>query len=515
MSSFGGSRGNQRQQISELELEQLIDHHTDSLSPAVVRSPNRNSQLISRSSARRATGDTCEDRGGRIARVAYAKTKQALPRNRRSLSYAVASLVGMIIVSLLVNGYEGTYMSDAMESAEDKDSFSEPVVTTDEGVSKVPPHPASSLVTPISQPPTLSPTARVPEISIHDHKKFVANNTALHAFNSFSSWLDFTEADPPPATKFPKLGQPNDFVSQWCNMDRTVWFPEEQDWRRRAPLFLLPGAAFSGTVYLASALHTHPSVTPARSIELRFFLDRQFRNYIDPKTEKTQVFAARERMYANQFPDQASLQQDSSLVSFDATPSYLFYSTLTPRRILCVEPWVKLVFLLRNPVDRVLEHYAYMQDKYNLKISLDDMIDEDMDIMSRIGLFNVTPDTAEEDNVWYDYQSTSKSGLLGRSLYVIQVRHWVQALRMVGRNPATEILLVRTDVLAADPAASYNRILDFLGLSPQPLTLDPPKSITHQTRAVSTATRQRLEDLFRPYNTRLKGLMRKYGLVSG
>jgi hypothetical protein len=37
---------------------------------------------------------------------------------------------------------------------------------------------------------------------------------------------------------------------------------------------------------------------------------------------------------------------------FDATPGYLFYSSILPRRILCVAPWVKLNGATRDPVDQ-------------------------------------------------------------------------------------------------------------------------------------------------------------------
>jgi hypothetical protein len=126
-------------------------------------------------------------------------------------------------------------------------------------------------------------------------------------------------------------------------------------------------------------------------------------------------------------------------------------------------------------------------------------------------------DSKEEDVAWYEYQTATVAGAIGRSMYAIQIRQWLQALRMAGQNPAEQVLIVRTDHVAIDPAAAYARVLRFLHLPDQSLHKmreSPSVAVTHQTRPISPETRKRLETFYRPYNRRLKRLIRQYGISS-
>lgn len=547
--------------LSELELESLID---PSSPRAAAQRTTSGSQLISRS--RRSpspTNESCEHKSGRIARAALSRSRSAAKRvlrhNRSTVSCGALSLLVTAVLSIFFNGFEGSYLPELLVgSTDEKQSFGDPVASNNNnnndsedllllkeqqkqeeeefgekkqnqekprstpfGWIRNPLVPAPVSTASPTNIPTQSPTFRptaAPVSSIDVETRASATVPKYHhTGNSTSTWLDFSSFDSSPTrSQLPRLGDAKEFVQRWCNVDRTTWWPPPGDWRLRAPSFLIPGASFSGTEYLAAALHTHPSVAPARTVELKFFMDRQFKNYMDVKSERTLVHAARERMYANQFPAKRALQTNTSLVSFDATPGYLFFSTLTPRRILCVEPWVKLVLLLRHPVERVLEHYTYLRSNHRLTMSLEDVIRQELDLLRQLGWGNVTADTAEEDNVWYDYQSTSPSGILGRSLYAIQVRHWVQALRMVGRDPATEILLVPTESLLfrrddTTGTAWWDRVLEFLHLPPQSLALAPPASLERRAGATPEVMME-LEEFFAPYNDRLVELIRKYGL---
>jgi hypothetical protein len=360
------------------------------------------------------------------------------------------------------------------------------------------------------------------------------------------------------------------FVRQWCDITGTTWYPKgtmgpsststasttknTTAWQLRAPYFVLPGAAYSGTVYMSSLLHSHPQIIPTRTKELQFFHDKPFRKYIHPNSDLTLVNAARQRMYARDYNIQL-LQRNTTLISFDATPGYLYYSTIVPRRILCVEPWIQMVLLLRNPVDRVLEQYyaqysTVISSNMNSSnknsrsiplpphLSLDACIQQELNLMREVGLLYSLNSTTgannnknnknstkfygskEEDMAWYKYQTMSHTGgLLGRSMYVIQLRHWIMALRMAGRIPSQSILIVYSENFALQPQKEYNRMLQFLNIVvphkiPVDLLQQIPVSLTHQTRYVSDATRQILEDFFRPYNQQLQRLLVRYNISS-
>lgn len=510
-----------------LEMEDLLLHTPIRGQRTTQRSDSGSNLLLRRSntpSSSTPAGGPCDSGSRKIARAGRIAARRVFSRNRRVSIWLLVMLL-MVIISISMNAFEGTYISSIFGKSADKDDkFDGPPGQVSAGGGL--PISGVTIRTPIAVPIT-APVTPQPHLSVHEHKAASLNHSTPH--NTFTTWLDFDDRDPPKRNNFPQPRDGQAFCNQWCDLRGGVtWYPDDngkQSWQRRAPAFLLPGALYSGTVYLAAALHRHPSVLPARTKELQFFHERPFRRYVSPQ-EKTLVQAARERMHARDY-NTTALAQNKKLVSFDASPGYLFYSSLLPRRILCVEPWVKLVLMLRNPVDRVLEHYAAMLQR-GLKLTLEAWIDKEFALMEKVGLIqNATSNddgnnnkfygSKEEDVAWYDYQTASVGGAIGRSMYVLQIRHWVQALRAVGRSPDQEILIVRTDHVAIDPNVEYQRVLRFLQLPVVPLHDSkslPPLTVTHQTRPVAPATRQRLEEFFRPYNRRLKRLLRQHGISS-
>jgi hypothetical protein len=447
----------------------------------------------------------------------------------RRLSLWVAPLLLLILYSIVLNAWDYYFFTaDPIDAFEDKvdavdgnalapkRSPTAPRAQPSEPL-EASPSPTSQL-RPTAEPNLIEPSE--PNDTDDQEMRYPTNATGV------ATWLDWEEGLPTPKKPRPMpQGTSKAFVEQWCDIRGTTWYPTNATarkggndaalWQLRTPLFLLPGAAYSGTVYMASRLHQHPQILPARTKELQFFHDRPFRPYLDPVTEKTHVHAARQRMFARDY-DVAQLKRNASLVSFDATPGYLYYSTVLPRRILCVEPWVQLVLLLRNPVDRLLEHYAALRAKGSRR-TLEEYIEEELQLMHQVGLLNATAGHAfygskAEDLAWFDYQTASVSGLIGRSLYVIQLRHWIAALRTVGRDPAASVCLVATERWAADPVSEYDRVLECLHLAPHRIPALAPWTPT--TRPVADETRQQLDELFRPYNRQLKVLLRQYGIPS-
>lgn len=518
----GSSRGtpystppSSEQQPLELELESLVPPPRNS--PRVARTSS--GSLLSRRVPSFANIDAptgCPDRGSRIAR----SVSKNVFRKRGKISYWVAcflGLVGMAVIAALLEGNSFVVQIGGVNTSKNGGGTTGPS-STDQELEHYNSHDHNSggqqtvtTTLPPTAAPTMVPTQAVQHVSAVEHK---AMNQSDKLTNSFTTWLDFDEQDPPPKQTHPKVGNATQFVKQWCDLTGTTWFPKQKDaWQTRAPYFLLPGAMYSGTAYLAAALHQHPSILPARTKELQFFHDSAFTRYITPRDEKTVVRQARYRRNAVSRFDRVALEKDASAMYFDATPGYLYFSSLIPRRILCVEPWVKLVLLLRNPVDRILEQYAHLTESKNLKKSLEEWIDEDLEIWNSVGL-NSTENDKDEDLAWYEYTEQSKPGPIGRSAYAIQVRHWLQAFRASGRDPSKEILLVRTDDMAANPDAEYQRVLKFLNLSSYSHSVELPRQVSHQTRRISDETRQRLETFFLPHNRRLKKLMRTYGITT-
>lgn len=386
----------------------------------------------------------------------------------------------------------------------------------------------------ITPSPTMPPTRNPSNKPIQNKDKYPqTGNSQSHSGEAH--WFD-PETITNSNHAYPQTHQNNNngnasqaFVERWCDLQGVDWYPTgTKAWQQRGPAFLLPGAKMSGTKQLSAWLLQHEQIVPPparRSTELQFFYERNFRRYVTAQ-ERTKVLAARERMYARDFSVTA-LKKSEKAMEFDATPGYLFYSSILPRRILCVAPWVKLVVLLRDPVDRVAAHYLEAKRK-GLKVSLEEWIEKEFALIDRVGLLNHTSaatatgatnsfsGSTEEDVAWYNYHSATLEGALGRGLYEIQLRQWFQALRAVGRDPADSVLIVRAEHLHTSPAEPYRQILKFLGLSTQDKKSNTFRPTLLGAEATSTRlpmkeeTRQRLTEFYAPYNARLQGLVQSY-----
>jgi hypothetical protein len=55
---------------------------------------------------------------------------------------------------------------------------------------------------------------------------------------------------------------------------------------------------------------------------------------------------------------------------------------------------------------------------------------------------------------------------LARSLYAIQLEEWFEALRSIGRDPESSVLIVQEEELKAKPVQIGNKIFEWLGIQP-------------------------------------------------
>lgn len=106
------------------------------------------------------------------------------------------------------------------------------------------------------------------------------------------------------------------------------------------------GAQRSGTTYLYRILDRHPEICCAKPVkpEPKFFLDENFRN------DKS--------LYFNTF---YSHRNNSEKIFIEKSTSYYEYENAI-KNILRFDKNVKLIFMLRNPVDRALSNYFFSKN---------------------------------------------------------------------------------------------------------------------------------------------------------
>ena len=299
------------------------------------------------------------------------------------------------------------------------------------------------------------------------------------------------------------------FTKKWCVLEEGVeWYPSnssENAWMLRTPYFMLPGAKKSGTTSLASYIGQHPLMAQARTKELQFFLNKNFRRTFVNDDRKTLVKQARERMFALDYHT-ARIKIFQNKITMDATPGYLFFSAMLPQRILCVAPWIKLVVILRNPVDRAYSNHAYVMRMRARKIPFERYIQDDFHSLTESGFLNATT-PEEEELTWPTYLRLASEGPIGRSLYEIQLRQWFQAFRDIGRDPKTQVHIVRSEDLKKDLQGEMKKVYAFLGLPHVPVLREAKKVVSNYDAPMNPQTREMLENFFAPYNKRLYDML--------
>ncbi len=136
------------------------------------------------------------------------------------------------------------------------------------------------------------------------------------------------------------------------------------------PNFLIIGAAKSGTTSLASYLNQHPQVfIPPHNKEPNFFIleGLELPPFDGPAASKT----LHEKIYKFSITDFETYrllfqEAEAARAVGEASVPYLYYPQ-APQKIKAYLPDVKLIAILRNPVDRLYSHYLMVREKYLLE----------------------------------------------------------------------------------------------------------------------------------------------------
>lgn len=242
------------------------------------------------------------------------------------------------------------------------------------------------------------------------------------------------------------------------------------------PDFLVIGAQKSGTTSLYGYLSHHPDVSAAVIKETHFFDEQYHRGWA---------------WYRAQFPLREAAERR---VTGEATPSYLL-DPRTPARVARGLPGIRLVAILRDPVDR-----AYSQFNHETARGHEDVasFEEALDLEpSRL--------LAAERTVAPPPGSSMTNALkhhayLARGRYAEQLERWYQHV------PREDLLVLVAEELYADPPAVMRQVHRHLGLE----AVELESYEARNQRAYSDmppGIRERLEEYYAPHNQRLAELL--------
>ena len=247
------------------------------------------------------------------------------------------------------------------------------------------------------------------------------------------------------------------------------------------PDFIVIGAMRSGTSSFFGNLGTHPRVCLGMSKEVHFF----DLNYQKGLSWYAAHFPSEQERSLHETPGQAVL-------TGEATPYYLFHPHV-PRRVFEHVPRVKLIALLRNPIDRAYSHYFHQVRKGQEPLPFADAIaveEERLHLETKRMLSNENHYSFEHHNHSY----------LSRGIYVDQLANWLAYF------PREQLLVLKSEDYYASPVDTLNRTAEFLGLPHwNPLIAGPASRRDYAP--MDQATRTHLVNFFEPHNRRLYDLL--------
>ena len=241
---------------------------------------------------------------------------------------------------------------------------------------------------------------------------------------------------------------------------------------RPLPGFLILGAQKAGTTALYEYLRRHPGITGPRWKEVSYF-DRHYRR--GPA------------WYRGNFP----AGRRGRLVG-EASPSYLFHP-LAPARAAALVPGARLIAILRDPVERAYSHYQHEVSFGREPLGFEEAIELEEERMEG-ELERMLADPGYFSHAWWNYT------YVARGLYAEQLERWYASF------PAEQLLVLANEELSAEPAATYARVLGFLGAAPYGLE-SYPRVFDRDYPDLDAATRARLADRFAGPNRRLYELL--------
>lgn len=202
------------------------------------------------------------------------------------------------------------------------------------------------------------------------------------------------------------------------------------------PNFLVVGAAKSGTSSIDRYLAQHPDIFLPAKKEAHYFAIPSFPAKFNGRGDEgmnTETIGSRER-YESLF---APVSKEIAIG--ESSAFYLYYPG-TAERIYSENPDMKIVIVLRNPVDRAFSAYMYL------------LRDEREALSFENGLLE------EANRKRMDYEPMWLYRELG--LYTEQVHRY---LDVFGRN---QVKVVLYDDFSRDTAATMSELFAFLGVNP-------------------------------------------------
>lgn len=240
---------------------------------------------------------------------------------------------------------------------------------------------------------------------------------------------------------------------------------------RALPNFIIIGVQKGGTSTLFELLKQHPNIKTSVFKEVHYY-DFQYHRG--------------EKWYRSFFP---FFTKSKNMLYGEASP-YYFFHPLVPERVYKDNPDVKLILLLRDPVDRAYSHYQMEKRKGREKLqTFEEAISKENERLKKE--YGTVTNGKQLKN--YNHQVYS---YLARGRYDEQIKRWLQYFKR------EQLLVLKSEDFFASPHNNLEKIYKFLDI---PVVF--PKDLAAKNQAiynpVQTDTMKRLRDYYKPHNEEL------------
>ncbi|MEV4702324.1 sulfotransferase domain-containing protein [Actinoplanes sp. NPDC049316] len=261
-----------------------------------------------------------------------------------------------------------------------------------------------------------------------------------------------------------------------------VRYGERTSDQRPLPDFLVIGTKRGGTTSLWRYLIQHPLVPrlfPAWNTKTSHYFEENW--------------SRGEAWYRSHFPtrrQRAALERKHGGPSKvgEAAPLYMFHP-LVAGRVAELMPQARMIVLLRDPVERAYSHWKERRGENVEPLDFAAALEaEESRTAGEKERLLADPAYFSEPFDWYSYRA--------RGRYLEHLEPWLE------RFDRSQLLFLASETLYREPARTYARILDFIGLPPYEL---PAYDVFNDrpSKGMDEAVRAELTAYYRPYNAAL------------
>lgn len=231
--------------------------------------------------------------------------------------------------------------------------------------------------------------------------------------------------------------------------------------------FLIVGTQKGGTTALDSYLRQHPQIAMGIKKELHFFdNDVYFKKSIDYS------------QYENCFEN-----KQTAIIKGEATPIYMYWNPCM-QRIYDYNKHIKLIVIIRSPIDRAFSHWNMELNRNN----------ETKDFLYCIKNEKLRLNSSSD-------KTKRIVSYVDRGLYVSQIQ------RIYSYFDAKQVFIIKYEDFINNQQEKLQEILSFLNLEPFIFTLQKVFETNYHNRVIINEAKEYLSNIFYPEIKELEKLL--------